>query len=342
MPGGALEWVRAATLAPSSYNTQPWKFALGSGSVQIYPDLKRALGVTDPNHRELYISLGCALENLCLAAQADGFSTEVATFPADQRNCAARVEPVADGSISAPLAEVMRRRQTNRHAYDRRPLEEETIRALDGVECEPGVSVHLSVDRTQFYPYETFVARADAQLIQTPGYIDEILEWIRFNPKEAARTRDGIPATDFGQLTVSRWLGERLLRRRAKKGTFIREDASSVLSSSALAVISTEQDERGAWLAAGRTLERFVLTATQQGLQHAYLNQVCQVPGIREQLVVRLGPAANYPQIVLRLGYAPPAPRSLRRPLEDVLTEPEPTPLYVPPPSRESEMPLYP
>ena len=64
------ELVRYATLAPNGHNTQPWKFVIKENAIEIHPDLTRYLPAVDPNERELWISLGCALENLIVSARA--------------------------------------------------------------------------------------------------------------------------------------------------------------------------------------------------------------------------------------------------------------------------------
>jgi nitroreductase len=75
------ELIRYATLAPSGHNTQPWKFSIKENSIRIFPDFTRHLTVVDPDNRELYISLGCALENLVIAARYAGYDSEVEYFP---------------------------------------------------------------------------------------------------------------------------------------------------------------------------------------------------------------------------------------------------------------------
>src|SRR5215510_4256522 len=71
------ELVRYATLAANGHNTQPWKFVIKDKLIEIHPDYTRRLPVVDPQNRELWISLGCALENLLLAARATGYAAEV-------------------------------------------------------------------------------------------------------------------------------------------------------------------------------------------------------------------------------------------------------------------------
>lgn len=71
------EIIHYATLAPNGHNTQPWKFAITQNAIEIYPDYTRRLPVVDPDNREMWISLGCALENLLLAAAASGYAANV-------------------------------------------------------------------------------------------------------------------------------------------------------------------------------------------------------------------------------------------------------------------------
>ena len=69
--------VRMSTLAANGHNTQPWKFRLDQGRITILPDASRRTEVVDPDDHHLYVSLGCAAENLVIAANAHGQSADV-------------------------------------------------------------------------------------------------------------------------------------------------------------------------------------------------------------------------------------------------------------------------
>ncbi len=71
------EWVRLATLAASSHNSQPWKFRVLADHIVIAPDYTRRCPAVDPDDSHLFRSLGCAAENLVHAAAADGFAAQV-------------------------------------------------------------------------------------------------------------------------------------------------------------------------------------------------------------------------------------------------------------------------
>ncbi|MGD2168805.1 MAG: hypothetical protein PVI40_01020 [Chlamydiota bacterium] len=66
-----------AVLAPSNLNSQPWKFSVKEDSVEFLPDFDCWLKVSDPDKRELFISLGCALQNFIIAAEYFNLSCSV-------------------------------------------------------------------------------------------------------------------------------------------------------------------------------------------------------------------------------------------------------------------------
>ena len=97
--------IHYATLAANGHNTQPWKFAIQENAIEIHPDTTRRLPVVDPDNRELWISLGCALENLLIAARAGGFNPEV-TYPDTADLISVRLTPGARRrTISAAVQE---------------------------------------------------------------------------------------------------------------------------------------------------------------------------------------------------------------------------------------------
>ncbi len=111
-----LELVWMATLAASGHNTQPWKFAIKDNEIEIHPDYSRRLPIVDPHDRELWMSLGCALENLLIAVRADGYAPEV-TYPDPTRDFI-RVRLAADTVKTSPLLAAIPLRQNTRSEYD--------------------------------------------------------------------------------------------------------------------------------------------------------------------------------------------------------------------------------
>src|SRR5450830_533435 len=110
------ELVRLATLAPSSHNTQCWHFQLQDRALAITPDLSRRCAVVDPDDHHLYVSLGCATENLAHAALAAGLQPDIHFDPAAQGTSAHGSHPpdpakhrcsAPSRSASAPVGSTM-------------------------------------------------------------------------------------------------------------------------------------------------------------------------------------------------------------------------------------------
>jgi hypothetical protein len=56
-------------LAPSTHNSQPWLFKITDNLIEVYKNPKYYLPYADPLNRDLYISIGCCLENLIIASK---------------------------------------------------------------------------------------------------------------------------------------------------------------------------------------------------------------------------------------------------------------------------------
>lgn len=90
---GSLSLVRAAILAASPHNTQPWLFKVTNAWIELYIDTSRNVGALDPYLREEHIGMGCALENPMLAAPANGYAATVTLVPGRLAPIAADAKP---------------------------------------------------------------------------------------------------------------------------------------------------------------------------------------------------------------------------------------------------------
>lgn len=146
-----VELVRQAGMAPSSHNTQPWRFVLEPDAIGIQAGRARRLPVVDPDDHALFISLGCALANLRVAAHHYGLAARVSDFPADRDDGTLR--PAGAGETTdSPVADprplpAIPVRQSARRTCDRRPLAEGLIEGIPALAEEPLVTPRLIQDR---------------------------------------------------------------------------------------------------------------------------------------------------------------------------------------------------
>jgi hypothetical protein len=308
--------VRYATLAASSHNTQPWKFKPEPGRIVILPDLSRRCPAVDPDDHHLYGSLGCAAENLLLAAQAAGLKGHV-SYDASESSVHVAFEAAAP-SRSA-LFEAIPSRQCSRTEYDGTALSGEQLRLLDEAGRGRGVSVMLLTDRKRKEQVAEYVAAGNTAQFGDPHWAEELQTWIRFNARDAVRAGDGLYGPVMGSPDVPRWLGILFMRVAFSAKRQNRKDTTHIRSSAAIAVIFSEADDKPHWIEAGRCYERLALQAAALELRTAFINQPVEVPALRSQFAGFLGIGNRRPDLVVRIGRGPEMPRSLRRPVEQVL-----------------------
>jgi len=317
VPVQMREMVRYATLAPSGHNTQPWRFALLGDTIRILPDYSRRLPAVDPQDRELWISLGCALENLVIAAGAAGYEADV-TYPtpdADRLTVHLSRSP-AHGPT--PLFEAIPHRQNNRSLYDGRAVPPAETKKIEAVMSGAGVSTLIFTDTRHKEALIEYIKAGDRRQFGDPAFVAELVSWIRFNKPEALHSLDGLYTRCTGNPDVPRWLGRRFLTA-ASAGSQADTSARKARSSSGLIVIASASDDKRHWVETGRLYERLALTLTALGIQVAFLNQPAEVTGLRSQFQSYLGLGTAQPQLLLRFGFADALPHSLRRPVEQVL-----------------------
>jgi hypothetical protein len=316
------ELIRYATLAPSGHNAQPWKFAVFGNTIRIYPDYSRRLPVVDPQYRELWISLGCALENLVIAAQNVGYETEVTYPELDTDYLTLHLGPlVSRRSVphsSAALFEAVPHRQNTRSLYDGRAVPLADLGKIAGVTAGPGVFLQMLTAPAQREAIIEYIKRGDQSQYGNQAFISELVSWLRFNRAEALHSLDGLYTECSGSPELPRWLGRSFVNR-ASAGTQSALDEKNARSSSGLIVIAAAHDDKRHWIETGRLYERLALTLTSCGVKMAFLNQPLEVTALRSQLQTYLNLGAAQPQLLLRFGYADAMPRSLRRPVEHVI-----------------------
>jgi hypothetical protein len=316
-PSPLLDLVRYATLAPSSHNTQCWRFRLAADSVAILPDLDRRCPVVDPDDHHLFVSLGCAAENLVQAAAAAGLDGQARFNATSDGSVDIALEPAR--AVRSALFEAIPRRQSTRGEYDGRPLANEELRLLEAAGTGEGVRVLLLTERSRMETLLELVIQGNTAQMRDPAFVAELKQWIRFSYAQAVRHRDGLASAASGNPSLPPWLGRRVFDLVFTEAAENDKYARHLHSSAGVAVFVSEADDQAHWVEAGRAFQRFALQATALGIRTAHLNQPVEVPALRAELARTLGIASGRPDLLVRFGRGPKLPRSLRRPVEAVL-----------------------
>ena len=289
---------------------------LETQAITILPDLSRRCPAVDPDDHHVFVSLGCAAENLAQAALAQGLHAE-ARFDATREAVHMALTPTT--ARSSPLFNAITSRQCTRGDYDGQPLSREELALLETAGSSSGVRMLLLTERSALERVLEYVVQGNTAQLADPAFLEELKSWIRFNGADAVRTGDGLFSVASGNPAIPHWLGQLafswFFTARGENDKVARQ----IRNSAGIAVFVGQVADKAHWVDVGRCYERFALQATALGIRNAFLNQPVEVAAVRSPFATALGMGGQRPDLVVRFGRGPTMPRSLRRPVQAVL-----------------------
>ncbi len=312
-----LDLVRAAILAANAHDSQPWLFRLAPARVNLYADTARNLGSIDPLRREMYISLGCALENLLLAAEARGLTPTLTLMP-DRANetHVARVDLSQGQPHLSPLYAAIPNRHTNRGPFDTgRPVASLTLLALAALNDEPEVGIVWFTSDADKKTFADLTIRATEAFIADPQQAADDFAWYRNNWHELQAMKDGITIDASGISPLLRAVAKIIPVSRQQDDEGWLDNTRNIQVATAAAfgtLVVRDKQDNAQRIKAGRIWERMHLWATTQGLAVQPLNQIVeraeweQSAGLApeyEKALTALVPGPNQALMPFRIGY---------------------------------------
>ena len=332
---GPLDLVRAAILAADPHNSQPWLFQVTPSQINLYADRLRNLGAIDPFLREMHIGLGCALENLFLAAAANGYTTQVSLLPdASDKTWVARVDLAPGPTVIPDLYPMIPNRHTNRYPYGSgRSVTSATLDALSALNDDPDVRVFWFANAPLRKQVGDLLVEAAHALVADTTQIGESDGWYRATWQDLQQHRDGITIDAAGLPDWKRALGKMLppQSQGQQDSTFLQNTADQAQTAGAFGLLAVRDgQDRAQQLRAGRLLERMYLWATKVGLAMQPLNAVVEraarevvlgsTPHFGTALAGLVGDPAWQTGLSFRIGYSTnEGLRSPRRGVDEVV-----------------------
>lgn len=314
-----------AVLAPSSHNSQPWRFEIGQDEISILKDLSRRLPISDANDRQLYISLGCAITNILVAADYFGFSVEVKYFPkgidsAGVANiCLGSNTQVQKEQRLGHLFSFIESRVTNRNKYESRLPEDTFLKTIKSFSTDE-LAINLVIDRGEKNQVADIVLASLGEAMADKKFRNELSHYLKSN---ITKSKTGMPGYSLGfPLMVS--LIAPILIRYINVSKLSRKKDKSLLKefTPLFMIVSTKYNDPLSWLKAGQIYQRIALLAESKGIKSSIMAAPIQIEDYYKRLQEVL--KINFrPQIFSRLGYTtkvtPRSPRIQASALSDLV-----------------------
>lgn len=301
-----------ASRAPSVHNTQPWRWRVDAGSLHLYADADRQLPNTDPDGRDLILSCGTALHHCVVAFAAVGWRSKVTRLPnpADPNHLAAieLSRYPADGADIALAAAIPRRRTDRRH-YSSWAVPVGDIALMAARAARNGVTLCQVEDLDKLHDIVT----ESVGQHRNYDYLAELTEWSGRYASVAGVPAHSTPASDPTAKIPGRLF--------AGPALAMAPDSSPVDDNAVVLALGTRADDRLARLRAGEATSVVLLTATSAGLASCPVTEPLEIEATRESVRSDIFGCGNYPQMLLRVGWAPinadPLPATPRRNLSE-------------------------
>ncbi len=312
-----------ATRAPSKHNSQPWNWRVGDRSLHLYSDPELALPHTDPDARDLMLSCGATLNHCQVALAALGWQAKVHHFPsqADPNHLAA-VEihryPPTDADVS--LAGAIPQRHTDRRTYSSWPVPPGELAMMGARAARSGVMLRRFDTLTNLTRQ---VLEAERRHRGDLEYRAELSRWSGHYGSTAEVPERSAPLFDPAAETPTRSVADAMSLQPA--------EATPAQDNAAVIALGTVSDDPVSQLRAGEATSLVLLTAAAAGLASCPVTGPLEIPDIRAEIGQDVFGSAGYPQMLLRIGWAPvgadPLPSTPRRPLDEAVTRLDGAPL---------------
>ena len=307
-----------ATLAPSIHNTQPWRFVVSDGRLELFADRRYAVPVIDPSGRQLAISCGAALFGARVALASAGLDAVTTLLPDPaQPDLLASItvvgEPGPADDSARRLDEAADDRHSNRRRFGPALVPDVVLEAITRAAQVEGAVLAPVRGLDDRVVVAILTQHAATTQSGDPAYRDELRAWI----SDDLSRRDGVPVASIPDGTRAAHDDVPIRDFDTEGEGELPAETDSRLGQTML-VLSTPGDTPRDWLLAGQALGRVLLELTDVGLKASILSQVTEVPGTRQRLRRELRLSGNV-QLLLRAGYAKATPVTPRRPLADVI-----------------------
>lgn len=288
-----------AISAPSGHNSQPWKFQTTENQIIVMPDMSKTLKVVDGENRELFISLGCAVENMQIAATQYGYESDYEYIDGKIVVTFRKSETVTPDA----LFDQIKKRHTHRGEFTGKKIPSDLIKILQSVEKEQNTDFVIFDGETNEAKLikEKIYLGNDIQMSDT-AFKNELVEWMRFNKKDIKENQNGLCYNVLGFPATPKFVGKKMVRMFLSPKAQNKTDNGVNNSASAFCLFSTAAKSEADYIAVGKTLERVLLKITELNLAYSFSNQPCEVEPLSLKLREELN-LTNYPSVVIRIGY---------------------------------------
>lgn len=297
--------VLLATFAPSSHNTQPWLFEVSETAIKVKANFDRKLPYSDENNRQLFLSIGAAIENLVQASQSLGLQFTIQNNFDFDNNLIFTInyQSLEPSSIDQLAFDNLVNRKTNRLHFDTKEIDRSILDNLAS-KCLDGITSTFIDDELKKTSMIKIVSQSVKEAFADKKFTSELSHWIR---PSSVKYRDGMPGYTLGVPKLISYLLPFAVKYFNLQTFQSKMHEHWLAHAPVYGVISSDQDNPEAWVKAGISFERIALSAEGLGLRIGIMGAPIEIGDNYKHVQELLG-ISSRPQMFFRIGYGPDMP----------------------------------
>ena len=258
--------LEAATRAPSTHNSQPWRFQIESNRLFVYRDVRIGLPQSDSVNRYAYISIGFLLHHI--VSLGTWLSMEPRLVLLTEKDCVAEItfSTATKGDIS-PLIEAIFKRKNRRGVFEMKAIPRDVLASAThmGISDLSLPEIKIITDHEKMSRVADATATVMRRVYARVLFRREMSKWI--TPTGSLR-RDGIPGYSLNQSTVMSWILPTIIRFVNMGKVLAGLNKTSIASAPAAFGFGAPDNPSG-WVSVGYAASHAALTLVANGFDYS-------------------------------------------------------------------------
>lgn len=309
--------LKFAVLAPSSHNTQPWSFSVTENTIKVYREKTRRLPIADVNDRQLFLSVGCAIENIIVAANYYNYLTEIEYNQDPSKKDLMAVinfkREIMKLNDKNHLIKFIKLRRTNRNKFKNEVIDKNLIISFSNLQID-NATICIIEDREKLSKLSDIAINASINSMEDNGFRIELSHYVKNN---LTKSSIGIPGYALGIPTFVSFALPYLIKcfnlekiSKKKNEILLKKYTPYIV------LITTKTDESKDWLNSGRLFQRLALLSTKNRISLSPWGAPIQIGEFYKD-IQEIVKTSDRPQMFIRMGYTLKTAKSSPRLMAD-------------------------
>jgi len=293
-----------AIRAPSTHNSQPWLFKLGDSSCDIYLNPEKRLPKADPTERDIFISLGCCIENLIIVSGYYGVLKQVKFYNKNSKNLVAKIvfdflSPRKEIKSLKGLVTAITYRSNSRGLFNSKKIESRIINRIKKILGGFDLKIHCIDDRETIVKLAGYTAKGLLMAHSDKEFRKEMADWIIGNNSSRL---EGIPTYSMKVPNIISPIFPLLIKQINLGKILSRLNFKSIASAPLVCVITAKKNSSRNWLKVGQLAESVMLELNKNNIKTSIYLASVEMDGLYRKVMNVLGTTYK-PQFVFCAGY---------------------------------------